>query len=465
MASGWQYVNKTSFEDYNYKHLRRMLQILWDINGVMPSDRFDIDLRFKRDCYAIADHIRRYSVSSIDAAHDKARNEYKKRGRPEGAKNLRTIYGEQKQREQIEDLPSDDDIQLEAQDSVQQEQTPQQVAHIDLSAYVTHNQLNAKEYVTISQIESINSKFGEAIKTYVELTIKTLDLKTPRQIEIKRLNGTVANVGVQHHAFEDLLIMVQAALNDGDRLNVWLHGPAGTGKTTAAKMLARALGMRHVGGDDADKFYMQSALESGFQVLGYNDGHGKYVTTLFRQCWEFGGVIILDEIDSYMPSAALALNGALANGHCAFADRVVRRHPECIIIAGANTTGLGGTQEYTGRNKLDATTLDRFVFLAWGIDETLERHICRNDAWHDIVVAVRRNVVRLQFKGSLITPRASLYGAALLRAGMSVEKVMRATLRKGMTEAQWQQIAPANSLIGAAAIAITEAETQAGAVQ
>src|SRR4029077_8167146 len=194
-------------------------------------------------------------------------------------------------------------------------------------------------------------------------------------------------------------------------------------------------------------FYLQSNLETGFQVLGYMDAHGKYQGTMFRQAWEHGGVMMLDEIDGFQPGAALALNGALANGVCSFPDGMIARHKDCCIIAGANTTGLGGGTEYVGRNRLDVATLDRFNMLAWPLDEALEAALCPISDWLDIVREVRSNVAARSFKNVMITPRASIYGCSLIEAGLSIDRVMASTLKKGMTEAQWDQVRPSNTLV------------------
>lgn len=256
----------------------------------------------------------------------------------------------------------------------------------------------------------------------------------PIQIEIKRPDhAPILLPDLYHRHFPELLQICQAKLPGDAHLNVWVYGPAGTGKTTAAKQVANVLNL---------KFYTMGALETGYQILGYNDGNGQYVTTHFRECWEHGGVIALDECDSYTPSAALALNGALANGFCAFADKLVPRHKDCIIIAGANTTGLGGTIEYVGRMKQDAAFLDRFVMLDWPIDEALEDAICVSKGWLKIVRHVRTKVASNQIKGIMVTPRATLYGDAMIKSGSSLSLVLRTTLKKGMTNAQWDQVKP-----------------------
>jgi flagellar biosynthesis GTPase FlhF len=90
--------------------------------------------------------------------------------------------------------------------------------------------------------------------------IEEMRAETAREIEeakravIKSVVVTVSNgdrmhtidVGLQHENF-GLLCELMAGLDPADR-NVWLTGPAGSGKTTAARKLAEALGL-------ADRLY------------------------------------------------------------------------------------------------------------------------------------------------------------------------------------------------------------------
>jgi len=240
----------------------------------------------------------------------------------------------------------------------------------------------------------------------------------------------VKSEGPQHRAFSTLLKMAQARSN-GLALNIWLAGPAGTGKTTAAYNVATSLTL---------PFYAMGSLSDPTQLVGYlSPVSGHYVTTPFRQAFENGGVILLDEIDGSDPNVLLVINQALANAHYGFADKVVARHKDCIVIACANTWGLGATNDYVGRLKLDAAFLDRFVSLAWDVDAALELATSTNKEWTLRVQAVRAKVKAQGIK-VLVTPRASYYGAALLEAGLGQAEVEFATLRKGMTDAQWELV-------------------------
>lgn len=432
-----------------YTHLRTMLHKLWDIRNYMPADRIDIDSEFKYSAQKLAKHIHNcFSSGNIDIAHERARDDYanKGRGRPKGARNRDKVLENKSHKPDplMDNLPDMDDditITMDEADKLPVDAPKTEVpGNIDLSDYVQHDELNhiLEGYTTHIQVNDKIALSDRDIISYINSEIEKVNLQKPTIVELKRRDLPNLELGVQHRHFPELLAMCNAATKDNTHLNVWVYGPAGTGKTTAARMVSKAMSL---------PFYMLGALETGFQILGYNDAHGNYVTTLFRKCWETGGIIILDEIDSYSPSAALALNGALANGHCAFPDAIIERHPDCIILAGANTTGLGGTIEYSGRMKQDAAFLDRFVMLDWPIDEALEAHICSNSSWLAIVQHCRHQVIARQIKGAMITPRATIYGDSLLAAGVSLERVIKSVIRKSMTDAQWEQIKPSYHLI------------------
>ena len=242
-------------------------------------------------------------------------------------------------------------------------------------------------------------------------------------------NPEPINLGIQHRNFPKLLKMCSARLRSGHRINIWLHGPAGTGKTTAAEKVAEALGLQ---------FTYNGALDTRYDLLGFRTANGEVVRTPFREAWENGGVYLFDEIDASSQSALLALNGALANGLCPFPDGVIPRHPDCVILAGANTTGLGATIEYVGRMKQDASLLDRFVFLDWPLDEGLEDALCADKSWLNTVRRVRERSRTV--KGAMVTPRASLFGEALIAAGLDRETVETAVLRKGMSADDWARV-------------------------
>jgi hypothetical protein len=244
--------------------------------------------------------------------------------------------------------------------------------------------------------------------------------KTPRMVE-----------GHQHPAFKRLMLSCVARKANKDPLNVWISGPAGSGKTFSCKMVAKALGLN---------FYLHSAVTATFEVMGWKDAGGAYHRTQFREAYEHGGVIVLDEVDSYDPNATMALNSPLENGFCVFPDKAVERHPDCIIIATANTWGLGANSDYVGRNKLDGAFRDRFgARIQWDYDVALELAISGNEAWTRRVQGARERARAAGLK-VLITPRASQSGAALIAAGASPDEAAEMTYLADLTKEQRRMV-------------------------
>lgn len=249
-------------------------------------------------------------------------------------------------------------------------------------------------------------------------------------LTLKKTDGTTwKSNGAVHPQFPLLCKILTARQANGSPVNVWLAGPAGSGKTHGAKQAAEAL---------STKFYTQGAAAMAYELLGFVDAAGKYHTTPFRQAFEHGGLWLGDEIDSYENGALLALNGALANGFASFPDRAepVARHPDFVCIAAGNTYGQGATAEYIGRAKIDAAFLSRFpVKLSWGYDVALEQTISGNAQWAKRVQAARARAEAAGLK-IVIDPRHSVAGAALIAAGVSEDDTAAVTYLAGLSADQ-----------------------------
>jgi DNA polymerase III delta prime subunit len=271
----------------------------------------------------------------------------------------------------------------------------------------------------------------ETVSGWVQETKDLIANMPPKEILVRSERAEVKMDGLQHHRFERLLRACSARQPDGHRLNVYLYGAPGTGKTTAARNVAKALGL---------PFHCNGAISTKYELTGFIDANGVCHSPEFRKAWQNGGVYLYDEIDGSMSQAIVAFNAALANGVMAFPDGMIERHPDCVIIAAANTVN-GATAEFTGRTKLDAASLDRFVFIEWGIDDKLEEAAAGGRAdWLREVRRVRRVTAEKGIK-VLISPRATIYGASLLAAGMGFDEVREMALRKGMNDAQWAMVA------------------------
>jgi hypothetical protein len=198
--------------------------------------------------------------------------------------------------------------------------------------------------------------------------------------------------------------------------HVFLTGPAGSGKSTAGELAAKALALT---------FGATSccAQDTATKFMGYNDATGTYHTTEFREAYAKGGVFLIDEMDAGNPNVLAVLNSALSNSQCAFPDGMVKRHERFRCIATGNTWGTGKTIQYVGRNAIDAATLNRFVVIYWDYDEALETVITGLPTWSQYVQACRAEIKK-RGVNFLITPRASISGAKALRAGIPMEAVL-----------------------------------------
>lgn len=381
----------------------------------------------------------------IDNAHYTVQRSYNnnervyKRGRPKGSKNRNAYTMKDATNLDVDGL---DEIFSDSTEEIKTEVPT--TYQPDLSKFVLKTELarditNVLEQTTKVLHNYCTSNFDKAFNLANVHTDKLHNLSValskiqdnrPTVVSLERKELAPVNLGVQHKHFPELLQMCNASLRNNSHLNVWIYGPAGTGKSTAAELVAKALEL---------DFYTNGKLATEYAVLGFINVSG-YQSTEFRKAYELGGIYLADEIDGSMPDALLALNGALANGHCVFPDKVVTRHPNFIFLAAANTTGTGATIDYVGRFKQDAAFNDRFVFLDWPLDEGLEDSLVADKTWLLRVRDIRKNIAKVGIKGHLITPRAAIYGEALLASGLSIDRVEQSVLKKGLSEAQWTQI-------------------------
>lgn len=263
----------------------------------------------------------------------------------------------------------------------------------------------------------------EEIKS-IQKQIAELKERKPLEVIINLNQKKKIDLGLQHFQFPNLVKLVATGLN------IFLVGPAGSGKTTAAINVAKALEV---------EFHFTGAIASEFKLTGFINAQGNIVSTEFRKAYENGGLFLFDEIDASYPQAVLAFNAALSNNYMDFPDKRITRHEKFYCIAAANTYGQGADRQYVGRNQLDAASLDRFVFIDWKYDEKLETELTKNESWSNYVQQARKVVEELKIR-HVVSPRASMHGATLLAIGIEQAVVEQTCLWKGMDEATIEKI-------------------------
>lgn len=250
-------------------------------------------------------------------------------------------------------------------------------------------------------------EFGTAIHNAIE---NAIDAATTKTESIRVVNITVPGYTpvqlpegeVVHEQFKDLLFrMTTLAPN---QRQVLLLGERGTGKTHAAEQLARTLGLRFTalsmsGGTTERAFHGAVRLIDGTMV---------WQPSAFLEYFKNGGVFLVDELDKADSTVATSLNMALANGYCVPVDSGVRidRHRDCIVIAAANA--LGSSRTYTASNRLDASTVERFAIMHWGMSNDILRRMageCGDSAKADsllrLTFAIRERIVAKGWSGEI----------------------------------------------------------------
>lgn len=195
-----------------------------------------------------------------------------------------------------------------------------------------------------------------------------------------------------HVAFMKILCLVRAGLIP------LMVGPAGSGKTTIAEMIAEALELPYYG--QSCTFGMsKSEIIGGPQPLG-EGGAMRYVSSPIMQGWagerntldngiltvvkddSMAGVCHLDEVDGADANTTMVTNSMLANNKIMIGGRavshldiMVHKHPRSIVTMAGNTFGTGMDMVYQGRGALDGAFLDRGYTVMVNYDPFIEAAI------------------------------------------------------------------------------------------
>lgn len=277
----------------------------------------------------------------------------------------------------------------------------------------------------------INAQIGmqveERLKEELAKALKNVKPSGPGSLEIK-LNGEIfAKVEAEGNTstVRRVLKLIACGIK-----NVLLVGPAGSGKTTTARLVAKALGVEFA------KVSCTAATPewhfTGRATPNLATGESVYQPVPFIGVYERGGVALVDEIDALDPNGAMILNAPLElGGEMNIPGRpdknVVPRHAMCVVIATANTYGTGANRVYAGRNQLDAATLNRFAcgVVTVDYDKDYETALVGDESVRSAVWHVRSSVERLGMR-QVVSTRDLIGVACLVAGGESIKQAIGA---------------------------------------
>jgi cobaltochelatase CobS len=206
----------------------------------------------------------------------------------------------------------------------------------------------------------------------------------------------------------------------------WLCGPAGSGKTTIAEQVAKAMSLPF------GSLSCTAGMSEG-HLTGRPTIQGGYIPARFVELYETGGVFLFDEFDAADPNTALVVNSALANGYLSVPYRTEKqradRHKNFVCIIATNTWGNGADPQYLGRSGLDLATRDRFAAakILVQYDQELEKRILGNDPIHAQFMRIRDNIAKHNIRRILST-RAIAQMSMLIRAGLKPREALESYL-------------------------------------
>ena len=189
---------------------------------------------------------------------------------------------------------------------------------------------------------------------------------------------------------------------------IFLTGPKGTGKTTIAYQLTEI-----VFGKGTDRFGVVSMtsgtspsafngrpriaakttealvmallandrLDEAMEIAHQDYGKSDVVQSQWERVYSTGGGFLFDELDAADENLLLLVNTALSNNYFSntASGEIIHKHDDFIPIAAGNTIGVGAQRGYTGRNRLDDATLDRWNMgrVRVMLDPRIEELMCK----------------------------------------------------------------------------------------
>ena len=278
----------------------------------------------------------------------------------------------------------------------EEEKTTSETTNQTNNAMNTNNNNNGIEQVANILATFEQNGYNKGYQAAQDEAAAKIDELTAQVEELKNrptTTGTVINITIEGKTETKIINSIVNPnseelvdyLKEGE--NVFLWGPAGAGKNVLGEQLSEMLNV---------PFFYMNTVYTKYDVTGFTDAQGNYVPTAFVN-WlnSDGGLMFIDEMCTNSPEANTAINALLANRYIVLQNgETLRMSPRHYVVAADNTNGLGATEEYNGRYKMDESTRDRFAFFFIDYDAAVEESIVGDKK--DILDFVRelRNVTK-----------------------------------------------------------------------
>lgn len=257
------------------------------------------------------------------------------------------------------------------------------------------------------------------VDTYIQDTYGML----PKTIEVKTATSKKVMQGLFHKQFDKILQLV------GLNIPTMLVGPAGSGKNHTLEQVAEALEL---------EFYFSNAITQEYKLTGFIDANGFYQETQFYKAFKNGGLFFLDEMDASIPEVLIILNSAIANGYFDFPNGKVDAHEDFRVVSAGNTMGTGANAEYTGRNRLDAATLDRFAIIEFGYDSEIEKQLASTPELYEFILDLRNTIDGMDLK-YVVSMRATI-NASKLDGVLDKQDIIKSVILKGLPKDEMKMV-------------------------
>lgn len=232
-------------------------------------------------------------------------------------------------------------------------------------------------------------------------------------------------------------------------LNLLIDGPAGSGKSRMGREMARARGVDYTGiSMSGGVRYAQ--VFGGSQLVVDEKGKQKteFVEGPLLKAIQKPGVVSIEEIFSADPDVLLGLNSILeaSDRKITTPKGVIEVHPECFLMATANTNGRSISAQFTGAQRADDSLNDRFCAVHMGYDPEVEEKILEGVKDSEVrkYISGRLALLRHNCRTNNISfdpsTRRLISCLKCLKAGLSAEEAFETAFLAHLSKAERQRV-------------------------